>query len=179
MRTAITLFVTACLLILLVPLVFSHVAKREHDANGNNSRFIKTQLSQYFDTVQVNGQLIEKSWPLGFMDYINVDGGIQLVHDASMGNQVKVVGPAKAVEAFQGSFMSNGQSFKFNKQVFLEKPVQVHLDIDAHNMGIVRLHFNRDREMVRFPSLITKTPLKTKVVRIAGCPIAVDELLFD
>lgn len=179
MKSAQIFFAAAILILLIVPFAIERVAAMDIRKNGIESKVAQDYMQFYQDTIRVSDIEATKITSTGFFDRITIGGGVQLINDYSMGDDLKLVGPPEALNALG---ISNGEGdlgLHFQRPILLNEPIQVYLNLAAHHVGKLKITCSSSFGKIRFQPLCTKTPITGKFVTVDGMinsdePVQVD-----
>ncbi|MEM9836055.1 MAG: hypothetical protein AAF828_06110 [Bacteroidota bacterium] len=184
MKTASILFFSTIAMMLIVPMAYASWINGDIQERGLESTYASQFIRKYVDTIQVGGPDVEKYISLGYTDGFYIENGMQLVHDATLGDQVKFVGPQAAVDNIELSQSEDRYFIKFKRAILLDEPVEIHVNVDEHNLGVFSLYARTNGENPAGEShFIAKSPVKSwkfelQKLKSSQQPILVDNNFF-
>lgn len=176
MRTALLLFIIAFFVLFTTPFISGSIAKSQFDQNGIEAGWVKSYLERYTDTIYATGPVEEKTIKLRLVQGMMINAGFQVVHDESMGDEVVLKGAPAAIEQVSYSQFGEIIGFQFKKPVQMDRPLEIHINLNAHHLGFLELRMWPGQEQA-FPPLVTKSEIIAHQLNISGCIATEGELL--
>lgn len=179
MKLAAILFISAILLLLLVPFSVERIATADLNRNGQESKVAKQYFAFYSDMVRVSTTQTTRTSNLGFAKQVILSAGFQLINDSSVGDQLILTGPPEALENVRISKSEGTLNLSFKQPITLNQPVKVMLDLAKHHVGELHLILNQQANKLPYQSLVTTTPITGKYVTIDGTTASDEAISFD
>ncbi|MEM6879469.1 MAG: hypothetical protein AAF544_12965 [Bacteroidota bacterium] len=170
MKTAKIVFISACVFICVWPVFRITTVNAEYQREGDQASFVLAEKARFFDTIFVEGPIVEESHSIGFVDRIRTSAGFHLIHDPSLSGEYILSGPRSALDhVASGNAPFDDMSFRFDRPMIMDEPVEVRINLNANNPGIISLDFDEHGGSNTIPSFTALGPLEAKVVVIRGC----------
>ena len=144
---------------------------------GSDSAVVKERIEELKDIIDGTGAPdITQTRSKGFINNVSIHPGFAVVHDASLGSEIRLTGPAQVLDHVKlGGPLSENLALQFDRFVRLAKPVEVRLNLNRHGSGKLNLSSWSGTENLidasLVPSFRTEGPLEHRLLDLSNITI--------
>ncbi|MEM9928400.1 MAG: hypothetical protein AAF840_01150 [Bacteroidota bacterium] len=119
-----------------------------------------------------NSPVIEKAYTGGYINRVSVNPGFRIIHDPTLGREIKVKGPAAALAELRLFERTERFSPDFRHPVRLSELVEVRLNLHRHGSQHLRIQMNRPtkKRTALQPDFVTAGPLAINTLFLTNIP---------